>query len=310
MSSRIRPYRGGGLVAAVALLGALALPAAADEAVFATPEAALEAFRAALASDDPQALVDLLGPENRDEIVGGDPAAARQSIEAARAAAAQGLRLGPGEDEDSRVVYMGLRRWPMPFPLVKGEKGWSFDVEAGLEEIIDRRIGENELTAIANLDLYVDAQLVYARADRDGDEVLEYAQRLVSSPGQHDGLYWPDPSGRDPSPLGPLAASEADYLEHREAGEALHGYYYRILTAQGPNPPGKDYDYVINGNMIAGFAAVAWPADYGNSGIMTFVVSHQGKIFEKDLGEATAELAAAMERYDPDAGWTLVTGTQ
>jgi hypothetical protein len=304
--------RAGRLVAATAMLAGLALgPAAeADEAVFASPEAALEALRSALDSDDPQLLVDLLGPENRDDIVGGDPAEARQAVAAARAAAAQRLRLGPGDDEDSRTVLMGLRNWPLPFPLVKGEQGWSFDVEAGLEEIIDRRIGENELTAIANANLYVDAQQLYARADRDGDEVLEYAQKLVSSPGAKDGLYWPDATGTDPSPLGPLAASEADYLAQREAGEALHGYYYKILTAQGPNPPGKDYDYVINGNMIAGFALVAWPADYGNSGIMTFLISHQGKLFQKDLGEATAEIAAALERYDPDASWTEVELTQ
>jgi hypothetical protein len=304
--------RAGRLLAAATLLGAAALPLAvqADEAVFASPEAALEALRAALDSDDPQLLVDLLGPENRDDIVGGDPAEARQAVAAARAAAEQGLRLGPGDDENSRTVLMGLRNWPMPFPLVKGERGWSFDVEAGLEEIIDRRIGENELTVIANADIYIDAQQLYAREDHDGDEVLEYAQKLISSPGRQDGLYWPDPTGSDPSPLGPLVASEADYQEHREAGESLHGYYYKILTAQGPNPPGGDYDYVINGNMIAGFALIAWPADYGSSGIMTFVISHQGRLYQKDLGEASAEIAAAIERYDPDPTWAEVALSQ
>jgi hypothetical protein len=312
VSSNRGSARAGRLLAAAMLSGAAALPlaAVADEAVFPTPEAALEAFRAALEADDPQTLVDLLGPENRDEIVGGDPAEARQAVEAAREAAALGLRLAPGEDEGSWIVLMGLRDWPLPFPLVKGEQGWSFDVEAGLEEIIDRRIGENELTVIANADIYVDAQLLYAGEDHDGDEVLEYAQRFISTPGTQDGLHWPDPTGADPSPLGPLVASEADYQEHREAGESLHGYYYKILTAQGPSPPGGEYDYVINGNMIAGFAMLAWPADYGSSGIMSFVISHQGKLFQKDLGEATAEVAAAIERYDPDASWAEVALTQ
>jgi hypothetical protein len=202
------------------------------------------------------------------------------------------------------------RDWPMPIPPVKSHKGWIFDTEAGLEEIIDRRIGANELTAISMAEAYADAQMLYATQDHDGDEVLEYAQKLISTQGQRDGLYWDDPTGRDPSPLGPLAASEEEYLKYRQAGEGLHGYNYKILTAQGPNPPGRDYDYVINGNMIAGFALVAWPSDYGNSGIMTFVISHQGKLLQKDLGEATGQLAAAMERYDPDESWSPVVATQ
>ncbi|MFO1068239.1 MAG: DUF2950 domain-containing protein [Geminicoccaceae bacterium] len=290
-----------------------AFPAFADEAVFATPEAALEALRDAIVNEDTDALRRIFGPENEADIIGGDPAAIRQTLDDAQEAVAAGIRLVPGEDDDSRIVLIGLRDWPLPFPIVRGDKGWSYDIEEGLEEIVDRRIGENELTAIANARAYVDAQLLYATVDHDADKVLEYAQKLISSENGRDGLYWPDPDGTDPSPLGPLAASEADYLRYVEAGEALHGYNYRILTAQGPNPPGKDYDYVINGNMIAGFALVAWPEAYGNSGIMTFVISHQGELFEKDLGPDTEAVVGALERYDPDASWTLVPdddGTQ
>jgi hypothetical protein len=215
----------------------------------------------------------------------------------------------PGDDDTMLVVLMGRNAWPMPIPLVRSAEGWHFDTEAGLEEMVDRRIGANELAAIGYARTYVQAQVEYAGADRDGDQVLEYAQKLVSTPGRQDGLYWPDPAGDAPSPLGPLAASEEDYTAFREAEESFHGYYYRVLTGQGPNPPGGAYDYVINGNMIAGFALVAWPADYGNSGIMTFVVSHQGKVYQKDLGESTADLGRAMTVYDPDETWEEVLDT-
>ena len=175
------------------------------------------------------------------------------------------------------------------------------DTEEGIEEIIDRRIGRNELTAIAIARAYLDSQIEYAREDRDGDEVLEYAQRLSSTPGKKDGLYWEAESEDDLSPFGPLVRGAERYLVTKEPGDPLKGYYFHLLKSQGENPPGGRYDYVINGNMIAGFALVAYPEDYGSSGVMTFVVSHHGKVYQKDLGEFSG-----MLEYDPDDSWTEV----
>jgi hypothetical protein len=183
--------------------------------------------------------------------------------------------------------------------LVETDGAWRFDTAEGIEEIINRRVGRNELAAIALARAYVDAQIEYARADRDGDGVLEYAQRLASTPGQRDGLYWEDVEGDELSPFGPLVKGAESYLETKQPGDPLRGYYFKILTKQGENPPGRRHDYVIGGNMIAGFGLVAYPADYGNTGAMTFVVSHRGQVHEKDLGPFTG-----MPAYDPDDSWT------
>ena len=266
-------------------IGALSMRLAiAAQPTFETPEDALEALRGALATDDGTAVLALLGPEHRDELIGADPAAARQNLDAAQEAATQGLRLAPGADDKHRVILIGVRDWPLPIPLVKDAKGWRFDTKAGLEEIVDRRVGANELAAIDTARAYADAQRLYFSADRNGDQVQEYAQKLVSTKGQKDGLYWDDPTGNDPSPLGPLAASESEYAQYRQAGKSLHGYHYKILTEQGRHPPAGAYNYVINGHMIAGFGLLAWPADYGSSGIMTFAINQQGKLYQKDLG--------------------------
>jgi hypothetical protein len=196
----------------------------------------------------------------------------------------------------------------MPIPIVKTDKGWHFDVAEGADEIISRRIGANELAAIDNLNAYVDAQVQYASADRDGDVVLEYAQKINSSPGQKDGLYWESAAGSadELSPFGPFVAEKAAYLADREPGDPFMGYYYRIVSRQGENAPGGRYDYVINGNMIAGFAMIAWPADYGSSGVMTFIVNQNGTVYQKDLGDATEVGAAAVQAYDPDSTWAEV----
>ncbi|MEK0084415.1 DUF2950 domain-containing protein [Benzoatithermus flavus] len=298
----MRRQRAGAILVAILLCGATSLRAA--EATFATPQAALAAFAAALNAPDGEGLVTLFGPEHRDELLGGDPAAARQGLALLRAAAAQDLHL-EAQGQDRATIVLGRQAWPMPIPLVRSGQGWRFDTEAGLEEIVDRRIGRNELAAIRLARAYADAQLAYASADRDGDDVLEYAQKLASTPGQHDGLYWqPDDGGA--SPLAAFAAQAAEYLGYRREGEPYRGYWFRILTGQGPNPPGGAYDYVINGNMIAGFALVAWPADYRNSGVMTFVLGHRGRLYQKDLGPDTTRIAEAMTRYDPDASWTAV----
>jgi Protein of unknown function (DUF2950) len=192
----------------------------------------------------------------------------------------------------------------LPIPIVFAEGAWRFDTEEGIDELANQRIGGNELRTIESMRAYVEAQNDYASADRNGDEVLEYAQHIRSSAGQQDGLYWPASAAETPSPLGPLLAAA---VEARDVGASYNGYHYRVLTRQGANPPGGAYDYVINGNMIAGFALIAWPAEYDHSGITTFMVSHQGKVFEKDLGPETAELVMAIDAYDPDATWTEVT---
>jgi hypothetical protein len=208
-------------------------------------------------------------------------------------------------DGDGRyVAVIGRRAWPMPIPIVEDKGAWRFDTAAGVEEVTNRRIGRNELAAMEFARRYVEAQRLYASVDRDGDEVLEYAQKLRSTPGLKDGLYWEAPSGDSASPLAPFAAEKSEFLAGRDDGDPYLGYYYRILTSQGANAPGGAYSYIINGNMIAGFALIAWPADYGNSGIMTFMISHQGKLLEKDLGPDTEKIAAATEIYNPDFSWT------
>ena len=209
------------------------------------------------------------------------------------------------------MLEVGTNSWPFPVPIVKKDGRWFFDTEAGKEEIFRRRIGKNELATLEVMRAYVDAQREYASRDRNGDEVLEYAQRLASTPGAKDGLYWPPDLDGEISPLGPLVA-QAQGEGYRMAGKAqdatrepFHGYFFKILTRQGKHAPGGKYDYVINGHMIGGFALVAWPAEYGESGIMTFIVNQQGRVYQRDLGPKTDKLAAAMKAYDPASGWAV-----
>ena len=209
--------------------------------------------------------------------------------------------------EDKAIMHVGNTDWPFPIPLVKKGDSWQFDAEQGRQEILNRRIGRNELSTVNVMRGYVEAQFDYANSDRDGDGVSEYAQKLQSEPGKFDGLFWEVEEGQPQSPLGPLIA-EARVAGYKvkaatEKPSPYHGYYYRILTRQGGNAPGGKYDYIINGNMIAGFGLVAFPAQYGSSGIMTFVVNHQGKIYQKDLGPKTAEIAGKMKAYNPDSTW-------
>jgi hypothetical protein len=289
---------------ALASNGLAAHAFAAAQATFPTPEAAMAALLQALEKQDADAVLALFGSENRDFIIGGDPASARKGFGELAAAAKEAMALRP-DGEDRRIIEVGSLAYPLPIPLVRENGAWRFDTEAGVEEITNRRIGMNELQAIRVARAYIEAQVEYASADRDGDEVLEYAQKLGSTAGKKDGLYWQTSAASDEvSPFGPLIAGmDQGYLTARKAGEPFYGYYFKIVTRQGANPPGGRYDYVINGNMIAGFALVAWPADYGNSGIMTFLVSHQGKVLQKDLGEDTVVLAAAIQEFDPDDSW-------
>jgi hypothetical protein len=209
-----------------------------------------------------------------------------------------------GYDESHKIVdadgkshlAVGKEDWILPIPLVKDAGGWHFDVNGAREEIRVRRIGNNELATMQAMLAYYDAQRDYASRDRNGDNVLEYAQRLVSSSGKQDGLYWPLVAGGEESPLGPAFADTPP-------GDDFHGYHYRILTGQGPSAPGGAYGYIVGKRMTNGFALVAWPARYGDTGVMSFMISHDGEIFEKDLGKDGAKTAQAMQRFDPDSSW-------
>lgn len=259
---------------------------------------AVEALKAKMIAKDVPGLARLIGL-NAQEIGKSDDFDARLS----QLQAATKERVGVEEPApDRRVIVLGNLLWPFPFPLVKNDKGWQFDTAGGLEEILARRIGENELAAIDNCRNYIEAQQDYASEDRDDDNVLEFAQKLMSSEGAHDGLYWPSENG-DESPAGPFVV-EAKLQGAPDQG--YFGYRYRILKGQGKNIAGGQYDYVINGNMIAGYALIAWPARYGETGIKTFVVSHQGNIYEKDLGPETAKLAEQITRFNPDKTWDEV----
>jgi hypothetical protein len=215
------------------------------------------------------------------------------------AAAAKSRKLVP-EGGDRAHLAVGANDWTLPIPIVRTRAGWRFDTRAGAEEIRTRRIGANELAAMQAALAYYDAQKEYALADRNGDGMLEYAQRLISTPGKQDGLYWAALPGEEESPLGPVFGDD-------KPGDSYHGYYFRILKRQGPNAPRGAYDYVVKGRMIAGFALVAWPVKYGDTGVMTFLVSHDGQVYEKDLGPGTDAIARAMTRFDPDASWQKVT---
>jgi len=288
----------------LALLLAFSLPSvAADQRMFDTPEAALEAVIAALKANDEKALVNIFGETHKNLVVTGDPA---NDAAAHAEAAAQLETFHALEDrgENRRVVLMGPQAWPVPIPLVRQDGKWHFATEEGVEEMLNRRIGGNERNAIYVLQAYLDAQREYASRDRDGG-VLQYARKLASAPGKQDGLYWPaDPAkGEEESPFGPLVAESSAYLAGHKKGDPYRGYHFQILTRQGKNAPGGAYNYVINGRMIAGFAMVAYPAKYGETGVMTFIVNHNGKIYEKDLGKNTTDIGAKMTAFDPGPGW-------
>jgi len=304
--------RGKGRIAAGAfsgLLFALALPGAAmakDAKVYDSPDAAAAGMIGALEAGTRDAITDVLGDQHNDQLFTDDEAAERENRKKALAAAKEKMSLRDDGD-GQRTILIGSQEWPVPFPIVKGDKGWSFDTEEGIFELLARRIGADELAAIGALNALVEAQEDYHEVDQDSDDVLEYAQKLVSAPGKHDGLYWDtDPnSNAAASPLLSFVTAQGGYLEGRDEGDPLRGYNFRVLSRQGDGAPGGRYDYVINGNMIAGFGAIAWPSEYGVTGIMTFIVNQQGKVYQKDLGEDTDLAAAALQSYELDSSWTL-----
>jgi hypothetical protein len=291
----------------LSLMLLLALPLAApaaEQKMFATPDEAVDALLAALKADDDAALLAIFGDKHKSLVVTPDRAA-NSATRAEAVAAIQTYRLLEEQGKDRRVLLIGDQAWPFPIPLLKTGDRWRFATEEGENELFNRRIGANERNAITVLEAYLDAQKQYASWDRNGDGVLQYAQRLGSTPGKHDGLYWPADmaKGEETSPFGPLVAESAAYLKGRKAGDPYRGYHFRILTRQGKSAPGGAYSYVINGRMIAGFAMVAYPDQYGDSGVMTFIISQSGRVFEKDLGKSSAAIGAKMTAFDPGAGW-------
>lgn len=296
------------LSAALALVALAAGPLARAQQSFSSPDEALKALTAATRASDHAALETIFGPGLKD-LLSGDPR--QDAIELA--SFSKSLRqyaVWVHKADDRFVLDIGDQNWPMPIPLVRRAGAWQFDTEAGKEEVLNRRIGEDEINAIGVCRVYVQAQREYAAEDRDGTGMFKYAQHLKSSPGARDGLYWPAGPGEDPSPFGPLVADAhaEGYGGKTPEGspQPYKGYRFRILSAQGPSAPGGAYSYIINGNMVAGFALVAFPAHWGESGVMTFIVNQWGRVYECNLGAQSAEVAGAMASFDPDAGWTPV----
>ena len=272
---------------------------AAAQQAFSTPEKAAQAFVEAVGTQhaDQARLTELLGEEwrsfiPREGVQRGDVDAFLQQYHEQHRIEKTG--------DNKALLSVGSDHWTLPIPLIKGQDGWRFDIKAGSAEIRARRIGRNELAALQSVLTYHDAQMDYASVDRDGDGALEYAQKIFSTPGKHDGLYWADDDSGQISPLGPLFGKTI-------AGEDWHGYRFRILDGQGPSAPGGAYSYLIGDKMSRGFALIAWPAKYADTGVMSFMISHEGQVFEKDLGPAGDKLAQSMKRFDPDDSWKEVT---
>ncbi|MGB9429985.1 MAG: DUF2950 domain-containing protein [Gammaproteobacteria bacterium] len=282
---------------------------------FSSPELAMQALVQATQTKNHQAIDRIFGPA-ADKLLSGDPVADDKHLTDFATGLHESARLQ--KNGNQYILLVGKNQWPFPVPIVQQGGNWRFDTQAGLEEILNRRIGENELSAIMTCRAYVVAQWQYfTDGDWGHDGVAAYAPKFISSPGQHDGLYWETTAGEPSSPLGTLvAAARAEgYGPQNRPAQATgskaphapyHGYYFRILTRQGLHAPGGKYDYTINGNMIAGFALVAYPDKWGNSGVMTFIVNQQGRVYEKNLGSDTAKIAGAMDAYDPDPSWKLV----
>jgi len=299
---------------AVALAGvaiAADTPAAASsiqQKVFKTPEAAAEALISAAERFDVQALTEIFGPDGVDLVVSEDQVSDR-NIAAGFAAQARTKTLVTRDPDNKKVAVLsvGAEDWPLPIPIVKTSGKWRFDTAAGRDELLYRRIGSNELDAIEICLGYVEAQHEYAYVKREGSLVNQYAQRIISTPGTQDGLAW---RGTDGSWQGPVGEGIARAIAegYSDRFEPYHGYYFKVLTGQGPDAPMGEMDFVVNGAMIGGFALVAAPADYKVTGVKTFIVSHDGVVFEKDLGETTLDQFRAMERFNPDLSWEPVAG--
>jgi hypothetical protein len=293
------------VVLVASLLIATGVPAASSQRGFASPQDAVDALLAAVQGRDAAALIAVLGPA-RDAILTGDRVADRAVAE--RFAARYRAKHAIVVDGDRATLTVGEDDYPFAFPLVRSGAVWRFDTEAGKEELLARRIGENELSAMQVLLAIADAQRDYASQDRNGNGIREYATRIDSTPGKRDGLFWRTKDGEAQSPLGPLLAraSAEGYTREKQGPTPYHGYYFRLLKGQAASAKGGALDYTIRGRTIGGFAAVAYPAQYGRTGIMSFIVNQDGTIYQKDLGPESAAAGRKMQRFDPGAGWSPV----
>jgi hypothetical protein len=295
------------IVAVSVTVALLVLPVSAQEVkqkVFGSPEEAMKVLAETVQAGDKKGILAVLGPEGEDIIDSGDAVQDKNAQDRFVKAYEERVEYVK-EKQDQVSVIIGKDNWPFPIPIVKRGEGWAFDTQAGQEEMLNRRIGRNELNAIQVCLAYVEAQREYASTDREQDGVIQYAQKFASDTYRRNGLYWEPAEGEVPSPLGPFAAKAAaeGYRRAADKPTPYHGYYYKILKGQGKSAPGGAFSYVINGHMVAGFALVAWPAEYGVSGVMTFVVNQNGTVYEKDLGPKTEGIVKAMTLYNPDRTW-------
>jgi hypothetical protein len=287
------------------ILIAVAVTSAAAQQSFKTPEEAVETLVAALRAGDSKAVNAILGPGGEQVVSSGDAVQDENTRKLFLAAYDVKHSIATGGDKPATLL-LGQDEFPFAIPIVRKGEAWMFDTVAGAREVLARRIGRNEIGAIRASIGYHDAQYEYAETMPKVDGVAVYAQRVVSSPGKKDGLYWPTAAGEPPSPLGE-AIAEASLRGYRVgAGVPFRGYYYKILTRQGTKAPGGAYDYIVRGKMIGGFALIAWPAEYGNSGIMTFMINHDGVVYQKDLGQDTARIASVTSAFNPDDTWKKV----
>ncbi|HEX4235883.1 MAG TPA: DUF2950 domain-containing protein [Caldimonas sp.] len=281
----------------------------ADRQAFDSPEAAAAALADAVRSGEPGRMLAVVGPKSRSWLVTSDAAADRAEGQNFLAAydRKHGIRT---KSEGQALLVVGDDDWEFPAPIVRVGSKWVFDSDAGREEILNRRVGRNELDTIQTLLAMVDAQREFAASDADGNGLRDYALRFASTPGKTDGLYWETADGAPPSPMGPLAAKAVreGYGSGVKAGKVqpYHGYLFRILTAQGPHADGGAFDYMVNGRLFGGFAIEAYPAAYGITGVKTFLVNHEGVVYEKDLGASTVALAEKIRRFDPGPGWSRI----
>jgi hypothetical protein len=293
-----------GVILTAAVLIAAAVPARAQE-TYPTPEAAVKDLIDSAKAGTPGFGDRILGKQGAALLRSGDADEDAENLKEFNDAAAAATAIDDGPD-GAKILRVGKNRWTLPLPLVKTDAGWRFDAAKGKEEMTNRRVGFNELSAIEACKAYVAAQDEYFRLDRDGEGLREYARRFISSPGMHDGLYWPPEDQADISPLDGFAEDANLRGRSGEKPEPYDGYYFRILTAQGPAAPGGAFSYLINGHMIAGYAMVAWPAKYGDTGVETFICGENGVVYQKDLGPNTAALGASMAQYNPDTTWKVV----
>ena len=296
------------LLALIISLAACKSPDKPSISVFASPDDASSALLAAAKSGDQNALLAIFGPDSKDVLFSGDPVQDKNAATAFATGYAV-MHRWRNMPDGSQMLLVGADNFPFPIPLKKNPDGqWSFDTDAGRHEVLNRRIGRNELAIIDDCGAVAQAQAEYFSQPHDGDKTKQFATKFISDPGKQNGLYWKAAEGQPPSPLGPLAAfaTAEGYTIKPDAHTPFHGYYFRMLTGQTDKTPGGAKDYTVDGKMTGGFAFVAYPAEYGNSGVMTFIINQDGVLLQKDLGKTTTETATAMTKFDPDSNWKIV----